>query len=131
MQSLSEQNQRREGRIKILKALKEHPHQVAKVLILIAEGHWKTAIPGLVELERIAAHDQQESSDPVNHPAHYTQYSMECIDMIEVLGLGWGAENTWCAGNAFKYIFRHRHKANPVEDLKKARWYLNRLIGNE
>ena len=63
-------------------------------------------------------------SDPVNHPSHYTQGSLECIDAIEGLGLGFHA------GNVVKYVARYRFK-NGVEDLKKARWYLDRLIAFE
>lgn len=61
-------------------------------------------------------------SDPVNHPRHYTKGRIEPIDVIEDWKLG------FCDGNAVKYIARHRHKGTPVEDLKKARWYLDRLI---
>jgi len=62
--------------------------------------------------------------DPVNHPAHYTYGGIECIDYIFALGFG---EN-FCKGNAIKYISRAGHKNNKVEDLKKAVWYLNKLI---
>ena len=59
--------------------------------------------------------------DPVNHPAHYTRGSMECIEAIEGLGLGFHE------AQILKYITRWRHK-NGAEDLMKALWYLNRLI---
>lgn len=59
--------------------------------------------------------------DLVNHPAHYTQGNMECIDAIEGLGL------PFHEAQVLKYITRWRLKGG-VEDLKKARWYLNRLI---
>lgn len=64
--------------------------------------------------------------DPVNHPAHYTSGGIECIDAMQA---AFGAEvvKDFCLCNAFKYLWRHRNK-NGVEDLKKARWYLNRLI---
>lgn len=62
--------------------------------------------------------------DPVNHPAHYTYGGIECIDYIFALGLG---EN-FCKGNAIKYISRAGHKDNKVQDLKKAVWYINKLI---
>ena len=59
--------------------------------------------------------------DIVNHPSHYTQGSLEVIDAIEGMGL------PYHEGNIVKYVARWRHKAGVV-DLKKARWYLNRLI---
>lgn len=60
--------------------------------------------------------------DIINHPPHYRQGKFEVIDIIEDQKLGYHD------GNAVKYILRHRHKGKPVEDLKKAIWYLNRLI---
>lgn len=60
--------------------------------------------------------------DNVNHPAHYKVGGMETIDFIEAKGLGYNL------GNVVKYITRADHKGNLVEDLKKARWYLNREI---
>lgn len=66
-----------------------------------------------------------EKSDAVNHPSYY-QGKIEVIDFIEDKGLGFNL------GNCIKYIARcHlKHKDNPVEDLKKARWYLDREIRN-
>jgi hypothetical protein len=61
-------------------------------------------------------------SDNVNHPAHYTATAIEPIDVIEAWGLG------FCLGNAVKYIARAAHKGALLEDLKKARWYLDREI---
>lgn len=60
--------------------------------------------------------------DLINHPPHYTRGSIEPIDVIEDWRLG------FCDGNALKYIARAKHKGSELEDLKKARWYLDRLI---
>ena len=57
----------------------------------------------------------------MNHPKHYTSGSIEVIDAIEGLDLGFHA------GNVVKYVARYKLKGG-VEDLKKAAWYLNRLI---
>lgn len=67
-------------------------------------------------------------TDNVNHPSHYTHGKIETIDKIEdVLGLeGFQA---YCVGNAIKYLDRYKLK-NGFEDIKKAEWYLNRLIKN-
>lgn len=61
----------------------------------------------------------------VNHPAHYNSGSIEVIDAIEAWGLG------FLEGNIIKYIARHELKGTPLQDLKKAKWYLNRLIKNK
>ena len=60
--------------------------------------------------------------DPVSHPAHYTTHpsKVECIQITEHMG--------FCLGNAIKYIWRADLKADAIEDLKKARWYLDREI---
>ena len=63
--------------------------------------------------------------DMVNSPAHYNKANIETIDMIEsVTDDGFEA---YLQGNILKYICRFKYK-NGVEDLKKAKWYLNRLI---
>ncbi len=63
------------------------------------------------------------TKDAVNHPAHYiTKSGLEAIEVIEAFGLGFHD------GNIVKYILRAGKKGNKIEDLKKARWYLARLI---
>lgn len=66
-------------------------------------------------------------NDPVNHPSHYQGNGVECIDCIESAVSGLDGFHAFCAGNAIKYIFRFSHK-NGVEDLRKAEWYIDRLI---
>ncbi|MEE9367012.1 MAG: DUF3310 domain-containing protein [Dehalococcoidales bacterium] len=63
-------------------------------------------------------------SDPVNHPSHYNQGDMEVIEAIEGLKLG------FFAGTILKYLARYPYKGEPLEDLEKAHWYLERLIKN-
>ena len=60
--------------------------------------------------------------DAVNCPKHYTQHpsGVECIVVTEHMN--------FCLGNAVKYIWRADGKGDALEDLKKARWYLNREI---
>lgn len=62
------------------------------------------------------------SHDPVNHPPHYTSHpsGIECIQITEHMGFS--------LGNAIKYIWRADLKADALEDLRKARWYLDREI---
>lgn len=65
--------------------------------------------------------------DNVNHPPHYNQGPVECIDYIrQVLGLeGFIA---YCRGNAIKYQHRAAYKGNFEEDLAKANWYMERAL---
>lgn len=60
--------------------------------------------------------------DNVSHPAHYNVGKIEVIDAIEA----W--ELNFSLGNAVKYIARADHKGKPIEDLEKARWYIEREI---
>lgn len=64
-------------------------------------------------------------NDPVNRPTHYNQSGIECIDAIEA-ALGDGFIN-YLQGNVMKYLWRWQYK-NGLEDLRKAQWYLNKLI---
>lgn len=60
-------------------------------------------------------------TDNVNHPAHYEANGpFECIELAETA--------VFNIGNMIKYVFRHRDKDDPLEDLRKARWYLRRQL---
>jgi hypothetical protein len=65
---------------------------------------------------------EREMNDPVNHPKHYTDHpsGIECIQITEHMGFN--------LGNALKYIWRCDLKKDAVEDLRKARWYIDREI---
>ena len=76
--------------------------------------------------ETAAKRSEDAKPDPVNRPAHYTSGGIECIDAMQA-AFGVEAVKDFCLCNAFKYLWRHRNK-NGVEDLKKCRWYLNRMI---
>lgn len=60
-----------------------------------------------------------KENDPVNHPSHYTSHpsGVECIEVTRWMNFN--------LGNAIKYIWRAGNKGNALEDLKKARWYLD------
>ena len=64
--------------------------------------------------------------DAVNHPSHYTDGGIECIDAIEA-ALTAEEFRGYCKGNNLKYTWRERRKGG-TESLKKAQWYLDRLI---
>jgi len=61
-------------------------------------------------------------NDNVNHPKHYNSHpsGVECIEITEHMN--------FCLGNAVKYIWRASLKGKEVEDLRKARWYIDREI---
>lgn len=66
-------------------------------------------------------------TDNINKPEHYTYGKFECVDVIHELTQDLAGIQAFCLGNTIKYLWRFQHK-NGVEDLKKAKWYLDRLI---
>lgn len=71
---------------------------------------------------------QPRPADPVNHPSHYTAGGIETIDAIEA-ALTAEEFRGYCKGNALKYVWREKHKGQN-ESLRKAIWYLNRLVND-
>lgn len=68
--------------------------------------------------------------DHVNHPAHYTQGKVECIDAIESAITGLNGMEAHCTGTAIKYLWRWKQKGG-TEDLHKAKWYIDRILKGE
>ena len=75
--------------------------------------------------EKLLDDHYQKHPDMVNSPPHYNQAGIECIDAIQA-ATDEGYEY-YLQGNIMKYVWRYRYK-NGAEDLKKAQWYLNKLI---
>ena len=63
----------------------------------------------------------------VNSPQHYTQCSMETIDMIKE-SLTEEEFSGYLKGNILKYVCRYKHKGMPLKDLMKSQWYLEKLV---
>ena len=71
---------------------------------------------------------KSEAAEAVNHPSHY-QGKYEAIDIIEDVCKSCPADMAFSYGNAIKYLLRaYKKHESPVEDLKKATWYINRII---
>ena len=66
--------------------------------------------------------DWHEVPDPVNHPTHYKSHpsGVEAIQITE--------HENFCIGSVFKYLLRRKYKGKELQDLKKARWYLDKEI---
>ena len=67
-----------------------------------------------------------EPTDMVNHPPHYTDGGIECIEAIEE-SMSSVAFKGYLKGNCMKYLWRYEYKGKQVEDLQKAGWYLRKL----
>lgn len=89
----------------------------------------KTEEEQTIEEPEVKVVELPKKEDVINHPSHYTRGKIEVIDFIEDQQL------PYHLGNVIKYIARAGHKGDKLEDLQKARWYLDRYInevmGNE
>ena len=93
---------------------------------------WDEAFAGIKDVRFYDNRSPKEAPcvpDPVNKPDHYRVGEVEAIAYIEQQ-LGSGVRD-YLLGNLHKYLHRHRFKGNALEDLKKAQWYLNKLIMEE
>ncbi len=66
-------------------------------------------------------------ADMVNHPSHYTQGGIECIDALEAATINLKGIEAVCTANAIKYLWRWKEKGG-IEDLEKSKWYIDRLV---
>ena len=70
----------------------------------------------------------EDDTDMVNHPSHYTYKSMECNEIIEVMCEGINEGQAYKLGNIIKYLYRYPMKGKPIEDLQKAKTYIDMII---
>ena len=88
---------------------------------------WPRAVTEFVVSNYVEPFVSVEDCDPVNRPSHYTAGGIECIDAIKA-SMSTEAFLGFLKGNVQKYMWRYEKKVAPVEDLKKAQWYLSKLI---
>lgn len=97
-------------------------------MVYIETGHGIRDSYSFGEIESFFVGEEKEETDNVNHPAHYqSRQGIEVIDVIGAFTEDLRGMEAVCTANALKYTCRWKHK-NGVEDLKKAIWYLNKLI---
>lgn len=94
-----------------------------------AQGRWPKYCPECLpkyskvpKKQEVKTVELPKTEDVINHPSHYTRGKIEVIDFIEDQQL------PYHLGNVIKYIARAGYKGDKLEDLKKARWYLDRYI---
>ena len=88
---------------------------------------YKEFNPAACENAETKCCNKEPNSDMVNHPSHYTQGGIECIDALKAATVSKTGIEAVCTANAIKYLWRYEEK-NGIEDVKKARWYIDRLI---
>lgn len=101
---------------------------------LIAEGYRATLLIDYGETHKTNMEERNiktdaQTNDMVNQPPHYTNAGIECIDAMEEVAYHSGVDpfHGYLWLNAFKYLWRWPYK-NGIEDLKKCRWYVDKLI---
>ena len=102
-------------------------HKMSDDMLNKVYNWYKELDPAACENTEGECCDKEPDIDMVNHPSHYTQGGIECIDCIKSATVGKVGIEAFCVGNAIKYLFRYEEK-NGIEDVKKARWYIDRLI---
>lgn len=82
----------------------------------------RDGLHGLCHIRYSQSEAAATKTDVVNHPPHYGGHpsGVECITVVEHMSFN--------VGNAIKYLWRHQEKGDPIQDLKKARWYVDREI---
>lgn len=94
------------------------------------ESCWETDDSTIIdrnyELLFPSGKEAPKTTNAVNHPSHYNQGGIECIDAM-VAAFGKEKVCDFCIMNTFKYLWRYQHK-NGFEDVKKASWYLNKYM---
>ena len=88
-------------------------------------------------LEKMLGADSPSENSAVEHPSHYTSGGIECIDAMKAMLSGYeqaklATKFYWhfLSGQVLKYLWRWPLKERPLQDLKKARWYLDKLISD-
>lgn len=81
--------------------------------------------------------DSPSENSAVEHPVYYTSGGIECIDAMKAMLTGYeqakiATKFYWhfLSGQVLKYLWRWPLKERPLQDLKKARWYLDKLISD-
>lgn len=83
-------------------------------------------------LGEITSEENPSKNDMVNHPKHYTSSGIECIDAIEAALSSYSdPKDAFLVGQVIKYLWRAPLKGTYEQDIKKAQWYLNKLVDHQ
>ena len=102
-------------------------HKMSDDMLNKCYNWYKELDPAACENTEAECCDKEHNADMVNHPSHYTQGGIECIDALKAATVSKTGIDAVCTANAIKYLWRYEEK-NGIEDVKKARWYIDRLI---
>lgn len=91
-------------------------------------GCWGEPLRFELENDEWLEYPSVDKPDPVNAPVHYNAGSIECIEAIEE-SMSSDAFRGYLKGNCMKYLWRYSYKGKSLEDVQKAQWYLQKLVG--
>ena len=80
-----------------------------------------------IAYDHVCKNMDENVPDMVNHPQHYTQGGIECIDALKAATVGKRGIEAVCVANVIKYLWRYEEK-NGIEDVRKAKFYIERLL---
>ena len=103
------------------------PHSCNLDLMSNNELDWYIGKIGATNAKEQIVNPSDTKPDMVSHPSHYNQGNVECIDAMAAATVNKQGIEAICVSNVIKYLFRYETK-NGLEDVRKAAWYLNRLI---
>ena len=111
------------------KVLKQYQtNEIYKTVINTMKSYIEENID-VTSKENQETHSTTTPPSMVEHPQHYNQGGIECIDAANAMISGYtDAIDASLSWQVIKYLWRHPFKAKPIEDLKKCQWYLDRLI---
>ena len=102
-------------------------HKMSDDMLNKCYNWYKELDPASCENVEAKCYNEEPDIDMVNHPVHYTQGGIECIDALKAATVSKTGIEAVCTANVIKYLWRYEEK-NGIEDVKKARWYIDRLI---
>ena len=102
-------------------------HKMSDDMLNKCYNWYKELDPAACENAEGECCSKEPNVDMVNHPSHYTQGGIECIDALKAATVSKTGIEAVCTANAIKYLWRYEEKIG-IEDVKKARWYIDRLI---
>lgn len=101
---------------------------IGKVIDRFLEWSFQNTEDKLIKRSKIKMSIMKKKHDPVSAPLHYNNGTVECIEYIkQQLGSEFPS---YLEGSAIKYIHRHRMKNANIQDLQKAKWYIDKLIAH-
>ena len=102
-------------------------HKMSDDMLNKCYNWYKELNPTACENAETKCCNKEPDIDMVNHPVHYNQGGIECIDALKAATVSKPGIEAVCTANVIKYLWRYEEK-NGIEDIKKARWYIDRLI---